>query len=170
MERMRVWPCPPCLGKSVNCRESSSAHLTELQGRAGAVAATASCSFLFFIIFLSCFAPNTLKISCLGVLGLAMLVGLTDFSFPFEGYFDLVSRHPRYCFGARSTWDTCGLCWDECCDSPLPLHVLELPLPHSPAPPLAVWGPRGGGGVRGVVLVAAAVSWELGNSLVKPEK
>lgn len=38
--------------------------------------------FSFFITFLSCFAPNTLKISCLGVLGLAMLVGLTDFSFP----------------------------------------------------------------------------------------
>lgn len=99
VERMRVWLCPPCLGKSVNCRESLSAHLTELQGRAGAVAATASRSF--FIIFLSCFAPNTLKISCLGVLGLAMLVGLTDFSFPFESYFDLVSRHPRYCFGGQ---------------------------------------------------------------------
>lgn len=52
----------------------------------------------------SCFTPNVLRISCLG-----MLVGLIDLSFLFEGYVDFDSRHPQDWFGATLFPDPPGM-------------------------------------------------------------
>lgn len=44
-------------------------------------------------------------------MGLGMLAGLTDLSFLFEGYLDLVSRHPQCCFGATLSQIHLGCSW-----------------------------------------------------------
>lgn len=87
-EGMWMWLCPPWLGKSVSCqgklfypfhvpcKRSCRCHCLQLLGLGEAQSARHR----------SCSTPNTLSITCLGV-----LLGLRDVSSLFEGYLDFVS-------------------------------------------------------------------------------